>query len=113
MAYVNENFGRPGTLCAANEEGRRVRKQEGKIDAIPIDVLAVGVACFWPEGVTERLHSPFDDCAARSARKALVTDLPEKLQRLGIDSKKAEEERALLLDRQRTVDLLELVSNIG
>ena len=84
-----------------------------KIDAIPLDALAVGVACFWPEGVTERLHSPFDDCAARSARKALVTDLPEKLQRLGIDSKKAEEERALLLDRQRTVDLLELVSNIG
>ena len=65
MAYVNENFGRPGTLCAAGEAGARVREQERKIDAIPIDVLAVGVACFWPEGVTERLHSQFVDPATR------------------------------------------------
>ena len=43
----------------------------------------------------------------------MVTDLPEKLERLRIDSKKAEEERALLLDRQRTVDLIELVSKVG
>ena len=43
----------------------------------------------------------------------MATDLPEKLKRLGIDYEQAEEERALLLDRQRTVDLLELVSNIG
>ena len=40
----------------------------------------------------------------------MVRELPEKLQRLGIESEKAEEERALLLDRQRTVDLLEMVS---
>ena len=65
VAYVNETFGRPGTLCAAGEAGRGVREQEAKLDAIPIDVLAVGVACFWPEGVTERLHSPFDDSATR------------------------------------------------
>ena len=45
----------------------------------------------------------------RLARKALVTDLPEKLKRLGINSKKAEEERELLLDRQRTVDLIDMV----
>ena len=39
----------------------------------------------------------------------MVTDLPEKLKRLGIDSKKAEDERDLLLDRQRTVDLIDMV----
>ena len=38
-----------------------------------------------------------------------MTDLPEKLRRLGINSKKAEEERELLLDRQRTVDLIDMV----
>ena len=51
----------------------------------------------------------FDFAPYRNARKTLVTDLPEKLQRLGIDSKNAEEERALLLDKQRTVDLIEMV----
>ena len=141
-----------------------MREQERKIDAIPIDALTLGVACFWPEGVTQRLHAPFNDSATREretkllaitlrlsntcdlttsfallyslawhigwtsylklpaicsqnrcthnrkARKALVKELPEKLQRLGIESAKAEEERALLLDRQRTIDLLEMVS---
>ena len=65
VSHVNECFGRAGSLCALGEAGAKVKEQEVKIDAIPLDALAVGVACFWPEGVTERLHSPFEDPATR------------------------------------------------
>ena len=65
VSYINGSFGRAGTLCPFGKAGEKVKEPENKIDAIPLDALAVGVACFWPEGVTERLHSPFQDSATR------------------------------------------------
>jgi glutathione S-transferase len=113
MTYVDENFGRPCHLYPSGEAGEAIMLKVRAVDAIPIDLISVGIACFWPEGVTERLKSPLCDEKVRRERKAAVLALPEKLSRLGLEGAEvAAAEAELLRDRERTVLLLDMVESV-
>ncbi len=113
IEHIDENFGRSGQIYPRGKSGEEARELTRKIEAVPIDLLHEGVACFWPEGVTTKLASPLASKESRVRRRDSLIRLPAMLRRhrLEEESRAAEQNLELLRDRDRVVGLLELVES--